>query len=438
LRRRDRGRLAAHAKEDGFNVVARFTAAHLDHTLHLVDGVIVQQMQDANEMLDTPLRAMLLLQSVAQLAENGRQLPAAEDVGMIERRRPVLQRAQIMLRVEDLLVFPVGTGVRSDDLAAQHHGDALDVHLDGHRLKSGRAGHAVTVVVEAHHLILVHLGRLDDARIEAVLGQRQGLLLLAGKALADRFGLTGLNAFAVALATRSQVSVQRRQVLNLRNRRRPVALQVTDAALDVRLLLRPADHAEQRLKRVMTAQRLVAVVELTLPADEDVRRDGLGIVPPQLPRHRAEENEGFNQSVQDRLGTFRWQSDDERTVGIRPGRQQHRHEPPATWKVDMNVPEVGFETLTRIVIEWDERLALGSLPSQHVTPYPIVTAREAVFIAEPAKNLGRRVPLLARRVLVGAENRVNHWLERIDDRGHRPAPVRLRLGHAEDLSNLPP
>ncbi len=395
-------------------------------------------MQDANEVLDTAVRAMLLLQRVAQLAEDGRQLPAAEDIGMIERRWLELQGFQIMPRVEDLLVLSVGTGVRSDDLAAQHHVDALDVRLDRGRLKGGRARHAVTVVVKAHHLVLVHFGRFDDARIEAALGQRQRFLLLADKALADRFGLTGLNAVAVALATRAQVSVQRRQVLNLRDRRRPVALQVADAALDVRLLLRPANHAEQRLEGVMAAQRLVAVVELTLPADEDVRRDGLGIVPPHLPRHRSEEVEGFDQSVQDRLGAFRRQSDDERTVGIRPGRQQHRHEPPAAWKVDMNVSEVRFETLTRIVIERDERLAVGSLPGQHVAPDPIVTTGEAVFVAEPAKDLRRRVPLLARRGLVGAENLVNHRLQRIDDRGHRPAPVRLRLGHAEDLSNLPP
>ena len=50
----------------------------------------------------------------------------------------------------------------------------------------------------------------------------------------------------------------------------------------------------------------------------------------------------------------------------------------------MNVPEVRFEPLTGIVIERDERLAVGSLPSQHVTPDPVVTAREAVFVAEPA------------------------------------------------------
>jgi hypothetical protein len=207
-RRRGRGPTAADAQQDGFDVVAGFAAAHLNHPLHPVDGVVFQQLQDADEVLDAAVRAVLLLQSVAQFAKDRRQLPAAEDIGVIERRWLELQSFQIMLRIEDLLVFPVGTRVRRDDLAAQHHVDALDIGLDRHRLKSGGARHAVTVIVQAHHLILVDLGRLNDARIEARFGQRQGLLLLAGKALADRFGLAGLNTPAVTLATGAQVSVQ--------------------------------------------------------------------------------------------------------------------------------------------------------------------------------------------------------------------------------------
>jgi hypothetical protein len=213
---------------------------------------------------------------------------------------------------------------------------------------------------------------------------------------------------------------------------------MTDAALDVRLFLRSADHAEQRLEGVMTAQRLIAFVKLALPTDENVRRDGLGIVPPQFPRHRSEEVEGLDQPVQDGLGALGWQSDDERTIGIRPGREQHRHEPAAVREVDMDVAEVRFETLAGIVIERDERLALGTLSGQNILTDPVVTAAVAVLVAEPAKHLGHRVPLLARGALVGAENLVDDRLERIDDRRHRPAPVRLGLGQAEDLPDLPP
>jgi hypothetical protein len=100
-----------------------------------------------------------------------------------------------------------------------------------------------------------------------------------------------LDAFAVAQAARAQVRVQRGQVLDLGHRRGPVALQVANTAFDVWLLLRLANHAEARLESVMTDQGLIAVVDLPLPTDEQMRHHGLGIVPPQLMRHATEERE---------------------------------------------------------------------------------------------------------------------------------------------------
>jgi hypothetical protein len=95
----------------------------------------------------------------------------AKDVGVIERRRPALQSAEVVLRIEDLLVFSIRTRMRSDHLASQHHVDAVDGRLDGDGLESRRARHAVAVVVETHHLVLVGLGGLNDTRIEALLGE---------------------------------------------------------------------------------------------------------------------------------------------------------------------------------------------------------------------------------------------------------------------------
>jgi hypothetical protein len=75
-----------------------------------------------------------------------------------------------MLWIEDLLVFSIRTRMRSDHLAPQHHVDAVDVGLDGDGPESRRARHAVAVVVETRHLVLVGLGGLDDTRIETRLG----------------------------------------------------------------------------------------------------------------------------------------------------------------------------------------------------------------------------------------------------------------------------
>ena len=130
-----------------------------------------QQVQHAHVVLAAAVGPVLTLQRRPQLAEDGRQLPAPEDVGVVERRRPALQGAQIMLRVEDLLVLAVAARVRGDHPAAEHDVDAVDVALDRHRLEGGRARHAVAVVVEAGHLEFIDLGRLADARIEGMIRQ---------------------------------------------------------------------------------------------------------------------------------------------------------------------------------------------------------------------------------------------------------------------------
>jgi hypothetical protein len=169
--RRSLGRPASHAQQDRLDVVARLATARLDHALHLVDGVRFQQLQDTCVVLDAAAGAVLFFQGLAQVAEDGRQLPAAKDVGVIERRRPALQSAEVVLGIEDLLVLAVRARMRGDHLAAQHYRDAVDGGLDGHRLESRGTRHAIAVVVETHHLILVGLGGLNDTRIEARLGE---------------------------------------------------------------------------------------------------------------------------------------------------------------------------------------------------------------------------------------------------------------------------
>jgi hypothetical protein len=76
-----------------------------------------------------------------------------------------------MQRVEDLFAVPIRPDMPGNDLVAGHDLDTVDVALDCHGLKGERARHTVAIAVEASGLILVHLGRLADARIERVLGQ---------------------------------------------------------------------------------------------------------------------------------------------------------------------------------------------------------------------------------------------------------------------------
>jgi len=72
-----------------------------------------------------------------------------------------------VLRIEALLVLAIRARMPGDHLAGSHDLDVVHVALDRHRLEGGRARRAVAVAVEAHGLVLVHLGRLADARIES-------------------------------------------------------------------------------------------------------------------------------------------------------------------------------------------------------------------------------------------------------------------------------
>jgi hypothetical protein len=57
--------LAADTQQQGFHVEARRTATGLHDTLYLLEGMVEQQMQDADIVLDATPRAMLTLQVAA-------------------------------------------------------------------------------------------------------------------------------------------------------------------------------------------------------------------------------------------------------------------------------------------------------------------------------------------------------------------------------------
>jgi hypothetical protein len=140
----------------------------LQGVLHGVERMVMQQVQDADILLDATSGTMLTLQITAEVVEDRRQLPVPKDIGMIQRRRSALQRVQVMTRVEDLLLLAVTTRVRSDHLATLHDVQSCDVGFDRHGLEGGGTRHAVAVGVVADHLILVRLGRLHHAGIEGI------------------------------------------------------------------------------------------------------------------------------------------------------------------------------------------------------------------------------------------------------------------------------
>lgn len=91
-----------------------------------------------------------------------------KNIGVVQCRRPALQRVQVMSWVEDLLMVAVATRLRGDYLTTQQDVHTFDVGFDRYRPEGGVAWHAVAVAVVADHLVLVGLGRLRHAGIEGM------------------------------------------------------------------------------------------------------------------------------------------------------------------------------------------------------------------------------------------------------------------------------
>jgi hypothetical protein len=185
----------------------------------------------------------------------------------------------------------------------------------------------------------------------------------------------------------------------------------------------------------VAGQRRVARLELAFPPEVDQRGDGPGVVPPNLLGDRTEELEGRDHPLEDRLGTFEGQRQDEGGVGVRPGRDQKRHEPAALGKINVDVPEIGFETLTWRVGQWDERFLMPASMLPEIALDLSVPAAVGVLVAEPPEELGGGVPLLGGCGLVVAKDLVDDLLDRPQQRSESVPGRRqgIGLGLLEDL-----
>ena len=114
------------------------------------------------------------------------------------------------------------------------------------------------------------------------------------------------------------------------------------------------------IEGVVTGQRRVAGMKLTLASQQDQGGDGLGIVPPDFLGNAAEELEGGDHAGQDRLGALEGKRQNEGCVGVGPGGDQERDEPPSVGEVDMDVAEIGLETVAWEMPQGDEGLSMAA------------------------------------------------------------------------------
>jgi hypothetical protein len=90
-----------------------------------------------------------------------------------------------MKRIEDLFPALITADVRGDDCSFTDHIDPVHIPFHAYVSKGPSTRHTVAVAIEADRLILVHLSRLGDTRIEAMSGKRPSSRVVLFESLTD-------------------------------------------------------------------------------------------------------------------------------------------------------------------------------------------------------------------------------------------------------------
>lgn len=400
-----------------------------------------EQLQHTHVVANSAAGAVPVLQPRSQFRKDGRKLPIAVDVRVIQRGRAPGERHQVMHRIENLVSDGIAARVRGDDPIVMHDLHAIDVALHRHGLESDVTRDAVRHVVEAGELVLVDFRRLANAGVEAVLRQSAGLLPVVLEPFADRTLRVARRTRPIIPAAPQQVRVEFGQIVHAGDRSPPATLQRLDAILNDRLFVAAGRHAEQRLERVVARQGRVARVQSAITTAEQLSRHRRRVVPPDFSRNAGEELERLHHAFENRFGPLGRQSDRERRVGIRPHQNQHRHLPPPVGKVNVNLAEVRFQPLAGSVIEWDERLPFFAAVLLDEPANRVVTAGVVVLVPQPFKQPHGRVPLLGRLRFIVGENLHNPLMKRTQAWRDLLPPTRIRLRFScapQNLAHLPP
>src|SRR5512135_3910526 len=104
-----------------------------------------------------------------------------------------------------------------------------------------------------------------------------------------------------------------------------VAAGEADQRLDVPLLVRPPHQAEVGLEQMMTLEPEEGIGDLSVAAAGDPGHGDLRVVVADPPGHPAEEGEGADVSLEERLGALAGEGADEYRVGVRQGHDEQGH-----------------------------------------------------------------------------------------------------------------
>jgi hypothetical protein len=427
-------------RNDLVGVDGCLAAALDDGLLDYLHGALGQQLQNPHVLSGSGGQPLPLLEVGPQLVKARRQRPSGKHEGMIQGGGPATEDGQVMLRLHDPFPAGVAAWVAGNAPCLRDHLDPIHIRLDRHCLEGPATRNTVAVGVEPHRLVLVHLGRLRNKRLEGPRRQGQCSLLVLLEQLPNRLSPAGHHMVPLGQSARPQVRIQLGQILHPGHRSGPVPLQIAHAVLHVGLLVAPRRHAEPRIETVIAGQGSVPLLKLTLAALQDGRGHRRRVIPPDLPGHTPKEGKGLDHPRQNRLCLFARQRHRKAETRVTPRQQQHRDQLSLLREVHVNVPEVRLQPPTRRMGQWDEGLSFGPAHPADVTADLVVATRVAVFASQATIELRRRVLLLARGLLILRQNLLDQRLVRTQP-WSRSVPlegVRMRFTLLQHLPDLTP
>ena len=132
------------------------------------------------------------------------------------------------------------------------------------------------------------------------------------------------------------------------DRHEEVAAGEADQRLDVPLLVGPPHQAEVGLEQVVALQPEELVGDLAVAAAGDPGDGDLGVVVADPPGHAAEEGEGPDVALEERLGALAREGADEDRVGVRQGHDEQRDLGRPAVEGDLGLAEVDLGLAGRV------------------------------------------------------------------------------------------
>ena len=226
-----------------------------------------------------------------------------------------------MQRIEDHVGLLVGPPMPRDHLGPGADDDLADIAADLDLMMGVGNRHRVVIAPVAHHR---DRGSAGADLLAGVIGrgrQHHQRIEIPQQPLADRLGMAAEHRVLPLEALLLQPCVQRLEALEPGHRHEEVPPAEADHALDVALVVPLARAAEPVLEQVVRLQFREGDGPLAGPVAQDLRNRQGGVVIEDRQRNAAEEREGRDVAVAERLHRLGRVCLDEKRIRVR---QRHR------------------------------------------------------------------------------------------------------------------